>query len=64
MKAQVQVRYGDRRRAKYPAVEDQLDALWHAMDAGILPMVPAFYDPIAAAKTAHPKPAIKPGKKP
>lgn len=44
------------RKAAYPSVEDQLDALWCAMDTGILPKVPDFYDPIKAAKLAHPKP--------
>lgn len=44
------------RRADYPAIGDQLDALWHAMRDGILPMVPAFYDPIAAVKDRFPKP--------
>lgn len=45
-----------RRARAYPPIGDQLDDLWHAMHDGILPMVPAFYDPIAAVKTAHPKP--------
>lgn len=43
------------RAKQYPPIGDQLDALWHAMDAGVLPMVAAFYDPIAAVKAAHPK---------
>ena len=44
------------RRRAYPPIEEQLDALWHAMDAGILPKVPEFYDPIKAVKVAFPKP--------
>ena len=47
--------YQQRRFAAYPAVHDQLDALWHAMNAGELPRVAAFFDPIAAVKAAHPK---------
>ena len=43
------------RASQYPAVGNQLDALWHAMDAGLLPKVAAFYDPIAAVKKANPK---------
>ena len=44
----------DRRRAAYPSVGDQLDALWHAMAAGIVPKVPAFFDPIAQIKLRFP----------
>lgn len=47
------------RRHSYPPVEDQLDALWHAMGKGQLPKVPEFYDAIAAVKAAHPKPEKK-----
>jgi hypothetical protein len=44
------------RARAYRPIPDQLDALWHAMHAGTLPMVPEFYDPIAAVKAAYPKP--------
>lgn len=43
------------RKAAYPTVEAQLDALWHAMDKGVLPKVEGFYDKIAAVKIAIPK---------
>lgn len=43
------------RARAYRPVGDQLDDLWRAMDAGILPMVPAFYDPIKAVKDRIPK---------
>jgi hypothetical protein len=43
------------RAAHYPAIADQLDALWHAMDTGLLPRVPGFYDEILAVKNAIPK---------
>lgn len=43
------------RRREYPAIGDQLDALYHAMDTGVIPKVPSFYDPIKAVKTKYPK---------
>jgi len=43
------------RARAYRPIQDQLDALWHAMDKGILPMVPAFYDPNAEVKNKYPK---------
>lgn len=45
----------DLRREAYPPVREQLDALWHGMEAGLLPKVPAFFEPIAAVKTRLPK---------
>ena len=47
--------YASRRRSEYPEVADQLDALWHAMDSGQIPMVPEFYEPIREVKARHPK---------
>jgi len=47
--------YREQRAEAYPAIANQLDALWHAMDAGTIPMVPEFYDPIRAVKDAIPK---------
>lgn len=44
------------RRDAYPPIEDQLDALWKAMQAGLLPKVPGFYDQILAVKERFPKP--------
>lgn len=43
------------RRREYPPIGDQLDALYHAMNAGIIPVVPAFYNPIKAVKDKYPK---------
>lgn len=43
------------RRREYPPIGDQLDALYHAMDAGVIAMVPAFYDAIKAVKDKYPK---------
>lgn len=47
--------YTDQRRQDYPPVQDQLDALWHAMDAGILPKAPGFYEPLLNVKRKYPK---------
>lgn len=40
---------------KYPKIEDQLDALFWAMDSGVLPMARGFYDPIKKVKGQFPK---------
>lgn len=42
------------RRNEYPAMGDQLDMLFKAMDAGILPKVDSFYDAIKAVKDKYP----------
>jgi hypothetical protein len=34
------------RRYSYPPGEELMQALWRAMDAGVLPKVPGFYDKI------------------
>lgn len=45
-----------RLRAKeYPALGDQLDMLWHAIDNGTLNKTSDFYTAIKAVKDAHPK---------
>lgn len=44
------------RRNAYPPVGDQLDCLWKAMHAGLLPQIEPFYSQIASVKTAHPLP--------
>ena len=45
----------DLRRNAYPPIGDQLDTLWHAMDDGLLPKIPGFYDRIKSVKDAYPK---------
>jgi len=48
----------DYRRARldaYPALHEQLDMLWHAMDEDVLPRVEPFYSRILAVKEAYPK---------
>ena len=47
--------YREKRFQSYPPLNDQLDALWHAMDSGLIAKVPDFYNPIAAVKSAYPK---------
>ncbi len=39
----------------YPPIEEQLDALWHAMEQGELPRVKGFYDRIKEVKERYPK---------
>ena len=43
---------------KYPAIGDQLDLLWHAIDvdADLKAKFSAFYNSIKAVKDANPKP--------
>jgi len=43
------------RQAAYPSTEDQLDMLWHAMDAFDMPRIEPFYGTIKAIKAANPK---------
>jgi len=40
----------------YPSIEEQLDALWHTMDAGLLPKTGRFYEMIKEVKDKYPKP--------
>jgi hypothetical protein len=55
----VQLPIAAQRAIAMPLVGDQLDALWHAMDDKVLPMVPAFYDPIKAVKDSLPKGTVQ-----
>lgn len=50
------VAYKDLRSAAYPQLGEQLDMLWHAMDAGTFPMQAGWYDAIKAVKDEFPKP--------
>jgi len=47
--------YKRNRAQNYPALADQLDMLWHAMDTGALPKVDSFYNAIQAVKNEYPK---------
>jgi hypothetical protein len=53
--AQGEAPYQVRRRQDYPSTGEQLDALWHAMEEGLLPKVEPFFSDIAAVKARHPK---------
>ena len=44
------------RAMEYPSFGDQMDALWHAMDAGDLPKIEPFYTDIKTVKEKYPKP--------
>ena len=48
--------YISRRIGSYPNITDQLDALWHAMDQGLLPKIELMYSSVLAVKQKHPKP--------
>jgi hypothetical protein len=51
----VYIDYRTARRQAYPAISDQLDMLWHAMDNNTLTRVEPFYSRIKAVKEAYPK---------
>ena len=57
MKFKVKQDYRKLRQQDYPAIGEQLDALWHAMDQGTMPKAEPFYSDIKAVKDAHPKPS-------
>ena len=57
MKVEVKQDYRSLRKQGYPAIGEQLDALWHAMDAGTLPKVEPFYSDIKTVKDQFPKPS-------
>jgi len=45
------------RDRQYPSIGDQLDMLWHAIDAGTLDTTSDFYTTLAAVKDDNPKPS-------
>ena len=47
--------YVTARTNAYPSVTDQLDMLWHSMDAGEVPKAEPFYSSIKAVKDTYPK---------
>lgn len=47
--------YSAQRRSAYPAVSDQMDMLWHAMNSDQMPRVEPFYSAIKAVKDRFPK---------
>jgi len=56
LKIQHKEDYRKLRRATYPTVTEQLDALWHAMDTGLLPKIEPMYSQIKQVKTTYKKP--------
>ena len=47
--------YRAQRQVEYPALADQLDMLWHAIDSGALDQSSAFYTTLKAVKDRYPK---------
>lgn len=47
--------YRTNRRIEYPAIGDQLDMLWHAMDTGEIAVCKEFYNTLKAVKEKYPK---------
>lgn len=48
--------YKARRASSYPPVTEQLDALWHSMDAGQIEKAEPFYSMVKQVKDKYPKP--------
>ena len=49
------IAYVDNRKKEYPAIEEQLDLLWHAIDDGTLDKTSDFYTSLKATKDKYPK---------
>jgi hypothetical protein len=47
--------YQRQRALEYPSIGNQLDMLWHAIDAGTLNKTSDFYTTLKAVKDANPK---------
>ena len=47
--------YQRQREPEYPAISDQLDMLWHAIDDGTLDKTSDFYTSLKATKDKYPK---------
>ena len=48
--------YQRKREPEYPAIGEQLDLLWHAIDDGTLDKTSDFYTSLKATKDKYPKP--------
>jgi hypothetical protein len=48
--------YQRKRQPEYPAIGEQLDLLWHAIDDGTLDKTSDFYTSLKATKDKYPKP--------
>jgi hypothetical protein len=49
--------YTAERQSAYPAIGDQLDNFWHAMNSGVLPKIEPFFSSVKAVKDKYPKPS-------
>ena len=47
--------YQRKRQPEYPAIREQLDLLWHAIDDGTLDKTSDFYTSLKATKDKYPK---------
>ena len=47
--------YARKRQVEYPALGEQLDMLWHAIDSGTLNKDSEFYTTLKAVKNKYPK---------
>jgi len=54
--APIETSYSAKREMAYPRVADQLDMLWHAMDADPALRIDPFYTTIKTIKDQYPKP--------
>ena len=48
--------YKEKRQRQYPSVADQLDMIWHAIDAGVDLKSSEFYTSLKTVKDNNPKP--------
>jgi hypothetical protein len=55
MKIVHKVSYTDLRARNYPAIQEQLDMLWHGMNDGKVNKIEPFYSEIKAIKDKFPK---------
>ena len=55
MKIVHKVPYQELRAKSYPSINEQLDMLWHGMDAGLMDKIEPFYSQIKAVKDRFPK---------
>lgn len=56
MKIQIKNKFAARRRAEYPDLAEQLDALWHGMNMDESRRIEPFYSMIKSVKDKHGKP--------
>lgn len=51
----IEPEYVTSRRYAYPPIADQMDAMWHAMDKGLMQKIEPFYTQIKTVKEIFPK---------